>query len=226
MLARRLKLKSKTKVLIVDDHPIIADGYKNALSYGIEEEIVFDLALNCQEAVLKISTAQEQFDIIFLDINLPSYKKMRLYSGEDLGIWIREHYPEIKLLVLTCHNDELRLNEICESLSPEGFLIKSEATSVDVVSAFKDIKNGKIALGPRVSQVLLHRSEKKIHLDDIDIKILKELSNGTKTIDLPKYVPLSKSGIEKRKRQLKQYFNKISDTDRELILSARKRGYL
>lgn len=215
------------KVLIVDDHPIIVDGYKNVLKVGLDDPNLFiDTAYNCEEAVNIILSESGDYDIIILDINLPPYKKLKLNSGEDLGMWIRKEFPEIKLFVLTCHSDALRINSICHNLSPEGFLIKSEATTKDVVSAFKDIQNNKVALGPTVSQLLLRKSHTYYHLDTISLEILREISNGTRTIDLPKYIPLSKSGIEKRKRLLKSFFDVKSNTDRELVINARNNGYL
>ena len=63
-------------------------------------------------------------------------------------------------------------------------------------------------------------------LDDIDRRILYELSIGTKTKDLPALVPLSLTGIEKRKRLLKQIFDIDSTDDRELILAAKEKGFI
>jgi DNA-binding NarL/FixJ family response regulator len=166
------------------------------------------------------------YEIVLLDISLPLYKKLNLSSGEDLGLWIRKEYPDTKLFVLTSYSDPLRLNSIIHSISPEGFFIKSEATSIDIVSAIKNIRNNKIALGPTVSKLVLKKSYTYSRLDDISLQILKEISNGTKTVNLPQYIPLSKSGIEKRKRLLKLFFKVKTGNDRELIMNAKKSGYL
>ncbi len=214
-------------ILIIDDHPVIVEGYSNALKFGLDsEKILIDSAHNCENAIEKLKTNNGNYDLVILDISLPSFEKMGINSGEDLGIWIRDKYPKIKILVVTSHYDALRLNSISKNISPEGFLLKSEVDTSDLISALKSIIDGKIALGKRVSKLLLQKSKSKVKIDNLSLKILAELSNGTRTKDLPKYIPLSKSGIEKRKRLLKSYFNSETDTDRELIINAKKRGYL
>ncbi len=63
-------------------------------------------------------------------------------------------------------------------------------------------------------------------LDDIDRKILYELSIGNKMKKLPEVIPLSFAGIQKRKRQIAKIFGVDSHDDRELILTARNKGFL
>ena len=215
------------KVLIVDDHPAIIEGYKNALKYGLQDhKIIFDKAKDCEETIAKINSCKGDYNLIILDISLPAFKQMNINSGEDLGVWIRDNFPKIKIFVITGYADALRLNNIYNLISPEGFLIKSEASSIDIISAFKNIIKNNIVLGPTISKLIVNKARNSFHIDDISLNILKEISNGTRTIDLPKYIPLSKSGIEKRKRLLKSYFNNETDSDRELIINAKKSGYI
>jgi hypothetical protein len=63
-------------------------------------------------------------------------------------------------------------------------------------------------------------------LDNYDRKILYELSIGTRIKDLPKLIPLSIAGIEKRKRNLKRMFNVKKMDDRELLISAKEKGFI
>ena len=72
----------------------------------------------------------------------------------------------------------------------------------------------------------MRKNTSNFHLDNINIQILNEISNGTRAKDLPKYIPLSKSGIEKRVRFMKQYFNIVDNENRTLILTAKKMGYI
>ena len=62
--------------------------------------------------------------------------------------------------------------------------------------------------------------------DNIDRKILYELSIGTRMKDLPDIIPLSIAGIEKRKRHLKQIFNINSPNDKELLKIAKEKGFV
>lgn len=63
-------------------------------------------------------------------------------------------------------------------------------------------------------------------LDNYDRKILYELSIGKRMKDLPKLIPLSIAGIEKRKRNLKRMFNVKKMDDRELLISAKEKGFI
>ena len=63
-------------------------------------------------------------------------------------------------------------------------------------------------------------------IDSIDRQILYRLSQGVKTSALVKYIPLSISGIEKRKRKLANFFNLDTANSSKLINCARECGYI
>lgn len=63
-------------------------------------------------------------------------------------------------------------------------------------------------------------------LDHYDRKILHELSIGTRMKDLPSVLPLSNAGIEKRKRNLKRMFNVKKLDDRQLLITAKEKGFI
>jgi len=123
-------MSKKITVLIVEDHPMIVDGYNNALNYlsTTQNEFEFQIheANNCTNAYEKVLELKNELDLIFLDINLPSSSKYNFTSGESLGKKIREILPNIKIIVATSHNENLRLNSILKNVNPEGFLIKDD----------------------------------------------------------------------------------------------------
>ena len=63
-------------------------------------------------------------------------------------------------------------------------------------------------------------------LDKIDRQILYYLSKGFKMKDLDAYIPMSKTGIERRKKQLKTVFEKDNCTDSELLSIAEEKGFI
>jgi hypothetical protein len=65
-----------------------------------------------------------------------------------------------------------------------------------------------------------------IYLDEVDRKMLYELSIGAKLKDLTDLLPLSIAGIEKRRRNLKKMFGISGAEDRELVKIAREKGFL
>lgn len=219
-------MKEKINILIIDDHPMIVSGLKSGLSNLLNKEITIDSVNSCKNAIEKLKNKNSKFDLVILDINLPSYKQFDINSGEDLGFWIKNNYSKTKIIVLTSLDDNLRINNIFNRFSPEGFLIKTEATPKDVLNCVDDVLENKRYYSKSISEFITKRNFNPFTLDKIDINILHEISNGTKAVDLPKYIPLSKSGIEKRKRKLKENFCTKGESDRELILAARERGYI
>ena len=225
-------MKSKHSVLIVDDHLLIIEGYKLALQSCFSNFsatlLQIDYAVNFKTAVEKIKYSQKEgaYDLIILDLSMPPSKVHKMNTGEDLGAWVRKLVPTTKLLVITSYDDIIRINNVLNQLAPEGFLLKSEIDAMSLTTAVYRVLENKLYFGKKVSEVLKKRHLSNFHLDTISIQILKEISNGTKSKDLPNYVPMSKSGIEKRLRLLKQQFNVLDNSNRELVLSAREKGYI
>ncbi len=219
--------------LIIDDHPLISEAYKSAFNYIESEDdtITFQIqtACDCDSAYTLINeyaSESKNIDIIFLDMRLPPSKDGKLLSGEDLGIKINEILPEARIIVSTTFNDNFRVHSIFKSVNPDGFLVKNDITPIELVQAIKEVLIDPPYYSKTVTKLLRNQVSNDYLLDDIDRKIIYELSIGTKTKDLPAQVPLSITGIEKRKRLLKQIFDIDGTDDRELILVAKEKGFI
>lgn len=220
-------------VLIIDDHPLISESYKAAFQIISKQNTLYsfsiDIAHNCDDAMKVISSYTEKesnLDIAFLDISLPPSRDGKIISGEDLGLKINEVFPKTKIILSTTFNDNYRVHSLFKNLNPDGFLIKNDITPQELVTAIKEVINEPPYYSKTVIQLLRKQISNEFLLDNIDRKILYELSIGTKTKDLQNVVPLSIPGIEKRKRHLKQIFNTQSSDDRELILIAKEKGFI
>jgi len=223
----------KYNALIIDDHPLIADAYKSAFNYIAQEnkEVSFEieLAVDCDSAytIIKSHASEERkIDIVFLDISLPPSKDGTILSGEDLGLKINKLLPGTKIIVSTTFNDNYRVHSIFKSINPDGFLVKNDITPQELVQAIKDVLNDPPYYSKTITKLLRNQVSNEFLLDDIDRRILYELSIGTKTKALPVVVPLSIAGIEKRKRLLKITFDINGTDDRDLILAAREKGFI
>lgn len=185
----------KVKTLLVDDHPIILDGYKNILkSFNKDElDIIIETASDCDEAYLKITNSKTTlpYDLIFLDISLPPSKLYPIYSGADLGLKVRELLPYCKLAILTMHTENLRLFNIMKNLKPEGLLIKSDVTPKEFSTAFEKIIAGELYYSQTVNEFMRKHFSQDFIIDALDRKILYHISKGVKTKDLSVIVNLS-----------------------------------
>ncbi|AXG71319.1 oxygen regulatory protein NreC [Kordia sp. SMS9] len=218
------------KVLIVDDHPMIIEGYKNAL-LGInssEMTLRIDTSDTCDGAYEKIKNASTgtPYDVVFLDIKLPPSSDGKIISGEDLGIKVKELLPDTKVVILTMFNNNFRIHNILKNINPDGFLVKSDVTSDELMRAFQVVLTDPPYYSHTVTKLLRTRIINEVVLDDIDRNILFHLSKGIKTKNLTEYIPLSLAAIEKRKRHLKEVFDVEKKGDESLLEQARNTGFL
>lgn len=225
-------MKNPYRIFIIDDHEIIVDAYKKSLLSHLPScfntTFSIDSANNCEIAYEKINllSGHQKYDLILLDIILPPCTKHKINSGEELGLLIKKKFPDIKIVVITSLNNNYRLYNILKSLNPIGFLLKVDIDSFKLNKSIELVIKGTTAYSKSVIELMRKRITNSFYIDELDIKILLEISNGTRPIDMTKHIPLSKAGIEKRKRILRQKFDIDNYTDRKLILEAKRRGFI
>ena len=83
-------------IILVDDHPVVLNGLKSLLSTVENFNIIAD-ASNGKDALLLLENNEP--DIVITDISMPEM------DGIELTENIKKNYPEIKVLILTVHNE-------------------------------------------------------------------------------------------------------------------------
>ena len=225
-------MSNSYNVLIIDDHPIIADAYESAFDFISSEnnEVEFKITIvnNCDDAIQKINEASKNngIDIAFLDISLPPSEDGKILSGEDLGIKIRQLLPKCKIIVATTFNDNYRIQVILKNVNPDGFLIKNDINKEELVTSIKTVMDDTPYYSKSVLELFRKQTSVDYRLDKIDRQILYEMSIGTKMKSLPNIIPMSMAGLEKRKKHLKEIFDVKDNDDRELILKAKEKGFI
>jgi len=221
----------KLKILMIDDHPMIIEGYQNTLQFTKKDtqELDIDIANNCDEALEYMNTSIENnipYDVLFVDISLPASTDGTMSSGEDLAEYARENLPNAKIIILTMFNESFRIHNIIQTINPEGFLIKSDLTSSELASAFQAVLNNPPFYSGTVNSHIRKTLTSKMVVDEKNRKILYLLSQGVKTKNLASHLDISLSAVEKRKKQLKDLFLVDDGQDETLIIKARKKGFL
>lgn len=151
----------KTKVLIVDDHPIFRMGMRELLNQE-DDFVVCGLAADMEEA--RRALAEQEVDMAIIDITLADD------NGLELIREIRSSGRDIAILVLSMH-DETVWAERALRAGARGYIMKKEA-SESVICALRNIRKGQIHVSPSMVSVLLDR----IHQSS--------RSQGTSTVDL------------------------------------------
>ncbi|MAC64036.1 response regulator [Zunongwangia profunda] len=215
------------KILLIDDHPLILEGYQNVLNRLEIADIKFviETSDNCDQAWQKI--VSENYDVVFLDINFPVAENSRFISGEDLGAEIKKEFGnKIKLVILTVIEDPLRVQNILRNVNPDGFLVKGETNSEELITCLKKVITYPPFYGATISKILQSGVLNPQVIDEIDRQILHQLSLGTKTKDIPLHVHLSLRAVEDRKRRLKEIMDVQQGGNKALLEKARKSGYI
>jgi two-component system, NarL family, response regulator DegU len=120
------------RVLLVDDHPIVLSGIHGLLEKADGIEIVGEAA-DGEQALQLVETIHP--DVILLDMELPDIQ------GAQLAQQIQARYPQVKILVLSAHDDPVYVQDLL-ALGAAGYLMKEEAPEV-IVEAIHGIAQGK-----------------------------------------------------------------------------------
>lgn len=221
-------MTTQMNILIVDDHPFIIQAYKNALDKYSQQgyEFVITQANNCKSGYESITEAKTPFDVAFFDISMPEYAEKGIYSGEDLAILIKIEMSNCKIILLTMHAELLKINNIIKNINPSGLIIKNDLTFDELIFAFNKIMNNENYYSQTVIKLVGQAQYNNIELDAFDKQILFHLSKGVKTKDLPLYVPLSLSAIEKRKLNIGKLLEVKEGNDIDLINEAKTKGVI
>jgi len=218
----------KNNILIVDDHPFIIQGYKNAITrYNPNKyEFFISEAKDCESAYNVITDPDTiPFDIAFLDISMPPYEEKGLYSGEDLAKLILEAMPNCRIILLTMFTEFLKIKTIIKTINPHGLVIKNDLTFDELLFAFDKVIKNEQYYSQSVLK-MLDSQENNVEIDLFDKQILFHLSKGTKTKDIPQYIPISLNAIEVRKLNLKELLKVTEGSDIDLVREARNIGLL
>ncbi|CAN1550395.1 CitB Response regulator containing a CheY-like receiver domain and an HTH DNA-binding domain [Flavobacteriaceae bacterium] len=219
----------KKNILIVDDHPFIIDGYKNAITRYKPEfyEYSFSQGKDCQTGYNIITnTETPPFDVAFLDISMPVYPEKGIQSGEDLAKLIMQLMPDCKIILLTMYTELLKIKNIIDTINPAGLVIKNDLTFDELLFGFDIVLKNEIYYSHSVIKMANQNDNEIEGIDQFDKLILFHISKGTKTKDIPQYIPISMKAIERRKVNLKELFKIEEGSDIDLIREAKVRGII
>jgi len=166
------------RVLIVEDHPIVADGLRLALSRNDDMTVIGAAATVAEAARL---AAQVSPTVVVIDYHLPDG------TGADAAAAIRAVAPQAAFIVLTADtSDDTMLSAIEAGVS--GYVVKSEAAA-DIVDAVRRAAAGEMLIPPGILAGLLARqrlrAEREAHrralrerLTPREVEVLQLLAAG------------------------------------------------
>jgi two-component system nitrate/nitrite response regulator NarL len=139
-------MRSRIKVLLVDDHPVVRRGLASCLAQH-EHLAIAGEAGDGHEAVAK---AKELLpDVVLLDIDMPGM------SGLAVSEVLRKELPRVKVLVLSMYQRAEYLHRILQS-GAQGYVLK-EAAPEELVKAIETVNAGDAYFSPEIARLALNR---------------------------------------------------------------------
>ena len=210
-----------TRVMIVDDHPLVRGGLRSLLQQNGEFEVVAEGA-DGYEAI-ELATLHSP-DVILLDVAMP-----RL-NGTDAAQHIREKVPRAGIVMVSMHADESYILRALKS-GARGYLLKA-SPEAEVIAAVRAVANGQAYFSPVITRILVEEYVTEMQRrgveDSYDLLTLREkeilqlLVSGLNNREVADKLNVSVATVETHRNNI---FQKLHVHNLpELILYAVRKG--
>ena len=193
--------KNATGVLIVDDHPLLRKG----VSELIDQERDLIVVGEAEDAFKAINAIEESKpDIALIDISLGDTNGIELLKN------IKVHFPKLKLLVLSMHDESVYAYRALRA-GASGYIMKQEGTE-KVLLALRKVLQGEVYLSERLGNRLLHTlvdgrpsptASPVESLSDRELEVFSSIGQGHGTRAIAEKLHLSIKTIETHRAHIK-----------------------
>ncbi len=179
------------KILIVDDHPILADGLKTLFS-DYKMCLNPEIASSGKECLRKLNSSE--YDILLLDINLPDV------SGIDLCEKIHSEYPNVKIMALTSFSEFTCVDNMMAN-GASGYVLKN-AMPEEIIKGVETIMDGEIFLCHEVDILMKKETEKHVYLTRREKELLRLITEGFTNQEISEKLFLGSETIKSYRKNL------------------------
>ena len=183
------------RILIVDDHAIMLDGLEALLSQK-DDLVLVAKTTNANYALAYLR--KEAIDILITDYSMPDM------SGAELIPQAKKINPDLKVIVLSMHDEALLVEEII-SAGADGYILKKYAQQ-EILQAIHIVAGGGQYWSPEINQVLIrglkrpHDPNTELSVREIEVLRLVVLEMTTK--EMAGKLCISERTIETHRKNL------------------------
>ncbi len=202
--------RNKTKILIVDDHPIVQQGLSQLI--GNEDDLmVCGLAQDAPEAMMIIRELKP--DLVIVDISLGQT------NGIELIKTIKVRHPGLLVLALSMHDESLYA-ERCLRAGARGYIMKIEAIE-NIITAIRKVMRGQIYVSNEMAAKMVRKlvgagaelgAPAVERLSDRELEVFRLIGLGHGTRRIAERLHLSVKTIETYRAHIKKKLN-LADAD-------------
>ncbi len=219
-----------TKIVLIDDHVLFREGIRRILDFEDDFEVVAE-GSDGENAMSLVDTYQP--DVVLMDIN------MERVNGVEATKQLVEKYPQLKIIILSIHDDENYVTHALKS-GAQGYLLK-DMDSESLVQAIKIVSDGGAYLHPKVTHNLVkefkrmseeeHKGfqqveyRKPLHLlTRRECEVLQLLADGKSNRGISESLFISEKTV---KNHVSNILQKMSVNDRtQAVVTAIKNGWV
>jgi len=159
-------------IALADDHVLLRNGLASLIK-NFGHEVLFEA--NNGEDVMKLVQGGKEPDLILMDINMP------VKDGYETSSWLRENFPDVKVLALSMLDDENAIIRMIKN-GARGYLLKeSEPGELrDAINAvlqkgfyYSEMVTGRLVHSISGHDTESYNSQQVIQLTDREIDFLK-----------------------------------------------------
>ena len=199
-----------TRILIVDDHPIVRLGIRQMLAAESDLEVCGE-AESAEVARQLIRTAHP--DLAIIDLSLAAG------TGLDLIRFLRESLPTLPVLVLSMHDEALFAERVLRA-GARGYIMKREAIT-GLVGAIRQVLAGRIYVSEEATQAVLERLGHELtapdnplaSLTDRELEVFDLIGRGQSTGAIAEQLGVSIKTVETYRSNIKTKLNLKDATD-------------
>lgn len=209
-------------VLVVEDHPLYADGLRAVLENSSTLALVGIASTGAQALAL---ARRCQPDLVLLDISLGQT------NGLDLVNQLRRASPDCKIVVLTAH-EERALVMTAMRLGVHAYLTK-DASGEQITSTLEQVYRGERRIGsPQLltdvltefSHLIKQHERDRMGLTDLEVEVLRLAATGMNNKDIGAHQFWSEITV---KRKMQDIYRKLGVKNRaQAVAEAIRLGFI
>lgn len=196
--------RKSSKVLILDDHPIVRQGLMQLLSQQSGLEVCGEAA-NVDQAFATIDA--EKPDIVIVDISLDGPNGLEFIKAA------KEQYPNLAFLVHSMHDENLYAERALRA-GARGYIMKQESPD-KVTSAIRRILGGQIYMSDAMTERMLEQRYNGVAdnllpmeaLSDRELEVFQLIGQGETTNRIAKLLHRSIKTVETYRARIKEKLN-------------------
>ena len=185
------------RILIADDHGVVAEGLKHLVEAQPDMEVVA-LVADGREAVQQAREARP--DVVLMDLSMPEL------NGADATRAILERDPKCRVIVLSMYAQREYVRRALKA-GAAGYVVKRSAAK-EVVEAIRAVHAGQRYLSPRVADVVLEdytddkQDDLLARLSAREREVLQLLAEGRTGAQIAERLSLSQKTVETYRARL------------------------